>query len=200
MDLVAGGNLGTVAFHFPVDDEVDQPLGHDRQAAKGLGKDADLHAIVEHGQRGVGILLVGIHGEDAQAVAIDDSGVVTVGSAVSSQLFGQIVTLGNHHGVGLAIYDMVGGETANGGVIFRNCLAGSEGNRAAAQGDQLLGDGTDLGFIGLNGGKIRIFLNLSADLAHDIGNDGIKDAHHEFVDVTHLVEGRGLVEFVYNWG
>ena len=32
-----------------------------------------------------------------------------------------------------------------------------------------------------------------------IGNNGIQDVHHDFVDVTHLVEGRGLHEFVYNW-
>ena len=32
-----------------------------------------------------------------------------------------------------------------------------------------------------------------------IGDKGISDVHHEFVDVTHLVEGRGLHEFVYNW-
>ena len=32
-----------------------------------------------------------------------------------------------------------------------------------------------------------------------IGADGIKDVHHELIDVKHLVEGKGITEFVYNW-
>lgn len=32
-----------------------------------------------------------------------------------------------------------------------------------------------------------------------IGNDGIKDVHHAFVDVAHLVEGKNIREFVYEW-
>lgn len=32
-----------------------------------------------------------------------------------------------------------------------------------------------------------------------VGDNGIQDVHHDFVDVTHLVEGKGLHEFVYNW-
>lgn len=32
-----------------------------------------------------------------------------------------------------------------------------------------------------------------------IGSDGIKDVHHDFVDVAHLVEGTGIKEFVYNF-
>jgi hypothetical protein len=65
---------------------------------------------------------------------------------------------------------VVGGEAANGRIVFGHSLAGSEGNRAAAQGDQLLGDGIDLSFIGLNGGKIGIFLDFCLDLAHHIYN------------------------------
>lgn len=32
-----------------------------------------------------------------------------------------------------------------------------------------------------------------------IGSDGIKDVHHDIVDVTHLVEGTGIKDFEYNW-
>jgi len=32
-----------------------------------------------------------------------------------------------------------------------------------------------------------------------IGDNGIKDVHHQFVNVTHLVEGKGINEFVYSW-
>lgn len=32
-----------------------------------------------------------------------------------------------------------------------------------------------------------------------IGAEGIQNAYHEFVDVTHLTEGKNLHEFVYNW-
>ncbi|MBR5523726.1 MAG: metallophosphoesterase [Clostridia bacterium] len=32
-----------------------------------------------------------------------------------------------------------------------------------------------------------------------IGEDGIKNVHQQYVDVSHLVEGKGIHEFVYNW-
>lgn len=32
-----------------------------------------------------------------------------------------------------------------------------------------------------------------------IGDNGIADVHHEFVDVRHLIEGKPINEFVYNW-
>ncbi len=32
-----------------------------------------------------------------------------------------------------------------------------------------------------------------------IGDDGIEDVHHEFVDISHLTKGKNLQEFVYNW-
>ena len=32
-----------------------------------------------------------------------------------------------------------------------------------------------------------------------ISGDGIKDVHHDFIDVTHLVEGTGIKDFEYNW-
>jgi len=32
-----------------------------------------------------------------------------------------------------------------------------------------------------------------------IDSNGIKDVHHDFIDVTHLVEGTGIKDFVYNW-
>lgn len=33
-----------------------------------------------------------------------------------------------------------------------------------------------------------------------INSNGIKEAHHEFVDVNHLVEGTGIKDFEYTWG
>ena len=32
-----------------------------------------------------------------------------------------------------------------------------------------------------------------------IGEEGIKSVHQQYVDVSHLVEGKGIHEFVYNW-